>query len=35
MIKFQIMEREGVDLYRTLPQAMREGQLRTLHAKNR
>ncbi len=35
MIRFQIVEREGVDLYRTLLQAMREGELRTLHAKNR
>lgn len=35
MIRFQIVEREGVDLYRTLLQAMREGLLRTLHAKNR
>lgn len=35
MIRVQIVERDGVDLYRTLVDAMREGQLRTLHVKNR
>ena len=35
MIRFQIVERGGADLYRTLLRAMREGQLRTLQAKDR
>lgn len=35
MIRVQIVEREGADLFRTLVNAMREGELRTLHVKER
>ncbi len=35
MIRFQIVERAGADLYRTLVDAMRSGELRTFVAKRR
>lgn len=35
MIRVQIVEREGANLFRTLVSAMREGELRTLHVKER
>jgi hypothetical protein len=35
MIRVRIVERDGADLYQTLINAMREGELRTLHVKNR
>jgi len=35
MIRFQIVERDDVHLYRTLVTAMREGELHTLHLARR
>ena len=35
MIRFQIIERPGADLHKTLVAAMREGELRTFIAKRR
>jgi hypothetical protein len=35
MIRFQIVEREGADLYRTLLRAMRSGDLKTFYATKR
>lgn len=35
MIRFQVIEREGADLRRTLIRAMRDGNLRTFVAMNR
>lgn len=35
MIRVRIVERNGADLYQTLVSAMRAGELRTLHVKNR
>ena len=35
MIRFQIIERPGVNLYKTLVAAMREGELRTFLVKKR
>lgn len=35
MIRFQIIERDGAQLYRKLVEAMREGELRTFHVMKR
>lgn len=35
MIRFQIVEKEGADLHRTLLRAMRSGELRTFSAEKR
>ena len=35
MIRFQIIEQPGANLYKTLVAAMRQGELRTFHVKKR